>query len=147
MAAFRNFVEKVFLPSLKRTDQQLNEWNRFNQYLNNEYINYEELYQYIDSINNSQVSNLQTFEKRELPFKKRNEDFLNSNSESPGFNPSKTVGGEKARMMLAKGYMDDFSDKKEITNNNNNFNFGSGSRADDRNRSFQNIPQNILPGL
>jgi hypothetical protein len=73
VVAFRSFVEKVFLPSLKKTDQQVNEWNRFNQYLNNDYINYEELYQYVESITGSQVSTMPAFEKRELPpFKKRN---------------------------------------------------------------------------
>lgn len=49
-------------------------------------------------------------------------------------------------MMFAKGEMDDFGDRGQ-TGNNNYTTFGSGSRADDRNRSFQNIPQNILPGL
>jgi hypothetical protein len=47
-------------------------------------------------------------------------------------------------MMFMKGDMDDFGDRRE---GGNNVNFGSGSRADERNRSFQNIPQNILPGL
>ena len=49
--AFKNFVEKVFLPNLKRTDPQMQEWNKFNKIISNEFINYEELGNYVDSIN------------------------------------------------------------------------------------------------
>ena len=83
VAAFRTFVEKVFLPGVKRGDPQLNEWNKINQYFNSGYIPYEELMQYVESINLHPASHgsVTSFEKRELPaaFKKRNEEAFHSN--------------------------------------------------------------------
>jgi len=33
IAAFRNYVEKVFLPTYKKTDPQVLEWNKFSRLL------------------------------------------------------------------------------------------------------------------
>jgi hypothetical protein len=69
---FKNFVEKIFLPSFKKTDPQVLEWNRLSQYISNDNINYEEVYQYVESINSNPTP---TFEKREIPlFKKKKEE-------------------------------------------------------------------------
>lgn len=38
--SFKNFVEKVFLPNIKRADPQWLEWNKFNKMISNENINY-----------------------------------------------------------------------------------------------------------
>lgn len=48
--AFRNFVERVFLPSFKKTDPQSLEWNKFSRMLASDTLNYEEIAQYTDSI-------------------------------------------------------------------------------------------------
>ena len=40
VAAFRNFVDKVFLPTLKKTDQQALEWGKFNAIIASPIINY-----------------------------------------------------------------------------------------------------------
>lgn len=95
IAAFRTFVEKIFIPNLKKTDPAIAEWNKFNQLLSIDNNNYEEAAQYVDSIG-SQIAQptFAPLEKREMPlFKKRAEtDTINSNNEG-GFNPSKTFGG------------------------------------------------------
>jgi len=41
VAAFKTFVEKVFLTNIKRTDPQFLEWNKFSRILSTETINYE----------------------------------------------------------------------------------------------------------
>ncbi len=51
--AFKNFVEKVFLPTVKRTDPQALEWHKFTRLLSADTINLEEISQYVDSINSS----------------------------------------------------------------------------------------------
>jgi hypothetical protein len=47
VASFRIFVEKVFLPTLKKTDPAVAEWNKFNQLLSQEANNYDEAWQYV----------------------------------------------------------------------------------------------------
>lgn len=75
--------------------------------------------------------------------KKGGEDPGPSHNEGGGFNPSKTFGGERARMMFMKGDMDDTAEKKESFNT-----FGMGSRADESKRNFGNVTgQSFLPGL
>jgi hypothetical protein len=75
ITAFRTFVDKIFLPNLKKTDPALQEWNKLNQLLSIDGNNYEEVIQYVDSI--GIPVNTATFaplEKREIPlFKKRAE--------------------------------------------------------------------------
>lgn len=147
-AAFRTFVDKVFLPTMKRTDPQALEWHKFSRLLSGDTINLEEITQYVDSLNGS-PGNLGNFpgslEKKEMPFmrKKAGEDLGPSHSE-PAFNPSKTFGGERARMMFMKGEMDDNAEKREGFNS-----FGMGSRADDSGkRGFNSVSgQTVLPGL
>lgn len=107
IASFRNFVERIFLPNLKKTDPAVQEWNKFNQLLSIDNNNYEEALQYSESI--GMPNNPPSFtplEKREIPiFKKRtdNEAPSTNSSDSGSFNPSKTFGGERARMMFMKG--------------------------------------------
>lgn len=76
-------------------------------------------------------------------FKKRTEgEGLNTNNESAGFNPSKTFGGERARMMFLKNENnDDFGDQKQ------GFGFGSGRNNEDKRNPSTVTPQTILPGL
>lgn len=59
IASFRNFVDKVFLPTLKKTDPAFLEWNKFNQLLSVDSNSYEEAIQYVDSI--TAQSNTNTF--------------------------------------------------------------------------------------
>jgi hypothetical protein len=47
VAAFRGFVEKVFLPALKKTDPAVVEWGKFSQLLAQDANNYEEAAQYV----------------------------------------------------------------------------------------------------
>ena len=57
VSAFKTFVEKVFLSNIKRTDPQYLEWNKFSRLLSTETINYEELSNYVDSINSTSGAN------------------------------------------------------------------------------------------
>lgn len=95
--AFKSFVEKVFLPNLKRSDPQWLEWNKFNKVISSETINYEELSNYIDNLNSSSgtTNNFQaSFEKKDLPFmRKKVAEDTGSNHNEMAFNPSKTFGG------------------------------------------------------
>lgn len=112
VALFRGFVEKVFLPALPKGHPALNEWGRFSQLLTLDNNAYEEAAQYVEAIgaNNSPPSF--ALDKRDVPlFKKRAQEAesLNNDGGNGGFNPSKTFGGERARMMFMKGDMEDFS--------------------------------------
>jgi hypothetical protein len=146
IAVFRTFVDKIFLPNLKKTDPAIAEWNKLNQLLSNDSNNYEEAAQYVDSI--GMVATQPTFtplEKREMPlFKKRPEaDSTANNNEGGGFNPSKTFGGERARMMFMKGEADDFGEQKQGV-----FGFNAGRNLDESKRNQAAInPQIIFPGL
>lgn len=72
--AFKNFVEKVFLPLIKRTDPQSLEWHRFSRLLNQDPVSVDDISQYVDSINNPPAS-LPNFpgslDKKELPFMRK----------------------------------------------------------------------------
>jgi hypothetical protein len=76
ITTFRNFVEKVFLPNIKKTDSAFSEWIKFNQLLSIENNYYDEVAQYVDSLPGTNVpSNVATLDKREAPlFKKRAQD-------------------------------------------------------------------------
>jgi hypothetical protein len=50
IAPFRNLVDKIFVPNLKKTDPAFLEWNKFNQLLSIDNNNYDEVVQYVDSI-------------------------------------------------------------------------------------------------
>lgn len=83
-------------------------------------------------------------EKREIPiFKKRTETEAPSSTSGEGgsFNPSKTFGGERARMMFMKGEMDEPGEQKQ-----GGFGFGTG-RSNEEKRNMATSPQVILPGL
>ena len=47
VASLRLFVEKAFLPALKKTDPAVAEWNKFNQLLAQYANNYDEAWQYV----------------------------------------------------------------------------------------------------
>jgi hypothetical protein len=81
-------------------------------------------------------------------FRKRKEDgfneFANNDTPTGAFNPSKTFGGERARMMFPlKSDIDDFSEQKKDVNYNQNQNFG---KEDQFKKNVVN-PQSFLPGL
>lgn len=141
---FRSFVERVFLPQLKATDRQVVEWGKFNSLLAPEPLNYEELQAYVDSFQTG--PSFSPFEKREqLPlFKKKTAELDAPASEGGSFNPSKTFGGERARMMFPlKNDMDDFSEQKPQFGSYNNF----ALRSEDPKKNAPLNPQLILPGL
>ena len=140
VASFKTFVDKVFLPTLKRTDPQALEWSKFSRMLSNENVNVEEVAAYVDSINNFGNSYQTSFEKKDLPFmRKRNAEDPGPSHNEGSFNPSKTFGGERARMMFMKE--EDGSDKKEGFG-------GYGMSRDDSRRNAGGQPsQNLLPGL
>ncbi len=72
VATFRSFVEKVFLPALKKTDPAVIEWTKFNQLLSQDANNYDEAAQYVDSIGGNTNTPTFALDKREVPlFKKR----------------------------------------------------------------------------
>ena len=137
----------MFLPTVKRTDPQALEWHKFSRLLSAETISLDDISQHVDSINasTSSMPNFASLEKKDLPFvrKKLGEDPGLSNNESSSFNPSKTFGGERARMMFMKGETEETSERKETFNN-----FGMGSRADESKRNFGIVTgQSVLPGL
>jgi hypothetical protein len=47
VAIFRGFVEKVFLPTLKKTDPAAIEWSKLNQLLSQDANSYDEAAQYV----------------------------------------------------------------------------------------------------
>ena len=93
----------MFLPTLKRTDPQYLEWNKFSRMISNEYVNCDEVANYVDGIHSSNSTNSfqSSFEKKDLPFMRKKEE--QGNQGEMAFNPSKTFGGERARMMFMKG--------------------------------------------
>lgn len=64
IGAFKSFVEKVFLPAIKKTDPCMLEWNKFSHYLTTEANNADEVLYYVDSINSAPNSFGGGFEKR-----------------------------------------------------------------------------------
>ncbi|MCB0369440.1 MAG: hypothetical protein KDD45_08315, partial [Bdellovibrionales bacterium] len=52
-------------------DPQYLEWNKFSRMISPEQINYEELSNYVDSINTSSNAFTTNFEKKELPFMRK----------------------------------------------------------------------------
>jgi hypothetical protein len=76
IAVFRSFVEKVFLPNIKKTDPAFLEWNKFNQLLAIETNSYDEVAQYVDSLGGNNSTNaFSPLDKRDIPiFKKRAQD-------------------------------------------------------------------------
>lgn len=81
-------------------------------------------------------------------FKKRAEtdNVINNNTsnDAGGFNPSKTFGGERMRMMFMKGELDDYGEQKQP--GFGGLNSGRGIEDNKRNQAAIN-PQLILPGL
>lgn len=142
VAAFRGFVEKVFLPALKKTDPAVAEWARFNQLLGQDSNGYDEVVQYVEGLGGNPPPAF--LDKREVPlFKKRAQEAESVNSDGGSFNPSKTFGGERARMMFMKGEMDDYSEPRP-----GGFGFGVNRGGNEQPRA-QNIASKeaILPGL
>ena len=96
----------------------------------------------------SSTRSLSPFEKREqLPiFKKKKEEGNDlGNGEGGSFNPSKTFGGERARMMFPiKNQMDDTAEQKQQYPGYNNLNTRNG---DSTKKNSITTPQSILPGL
>lgn len=82
-------------------------------------------------------------------FKKKKEESneLQVNDSSQGFNPSKTFGGERARMMFPlKSDSDDLVEKDKF-GGGGSFNFNANIKDDQfKKQTFVN-PQSILPGL
>lgn len=143
ISVFKTFVEKVFLPNLKKTDPAISEWNKFTQLLNND-NSFDEVAQYVDSIGiQNNPPPFAPLEKREIPlFKKRTDtDSMGSNNDVGGFNPSKTFGGKVNRMMFM-GDTDDNEPKPGM------FGFNAGRSMEDNKRMQPTVnPQLILPGL
>lgn len=72
VAVFRSFVEKVFLPTLKKTDPAAIEWSKLNQLLSQDANNYDEAAQYVESLGANNNTPTFALDKREVPlFKKR----------------------------------------------------------------------------
>jgi hypothetical protein len=143
VAAFRGFVEKVFLPALKKTDPALTEWAKFNQLLSQDGNAYEEAAQYVDGLGGTSSTPSFALDKREVPlFKKRTQEAESVNSDGGSFNPSKTFGGERARMMFMKGEMDDYSEPRQ-----GGFGFSAARNNDSARTQGFTSPQTILPGL
>lgn len=145
ISVFRTFVEKIFLPSLKKTDPAVSEWNKFAQLLSNESNSVDEMAQYVDSIGiQLPQPTFAPLEKRDIPlFKKRNDtDSMSNNNEVGGFNPSKTFGGKVNRMAFM-GEIDDSSEPKPGM-----FGFNTGRSLEESKRNQPAFsPQVVLPGL
>jgi hypothetical protein len=145
ISVFRTFVEKIFLPSFKKSDPAITEWNRFAQLLSNDSNSFDEVAQYVDSIGiQNPPPAFSPLEKREIPlFKKRNDtDSMSNNNEVGGFNPSKTFGGKVNRMV----FMGEADDNNEPKPGMFGFNTGRSIEEGKRNQTAIN-PQAILPGL
>ena len=64
IGAFKSFVEKAILPTIKKTDPCILEWNKFSHYLTNDANNVDDVCSYVDSINTAHSSFGGGFEKR-----------------------------------------------------------------------------------
>ena len=96
---FKTFIEKVFVPQLPKLEPTCQkEWAKFSSMLGAEQINFGELQLYVDTLPGRGLPDSGDKPRNKSPF------FMKNRKESPatmdqgGFNPSKTFGGERARM-------------------------------------------------
>ena len=61
---FKTFVEKTFLPALRKTDNSMQEWNKFASMLSVEQINFNQLQYYVETLQSSPPG-LPTYEKKD----------------------------------------------------------------------------------
>lgn len=147
---FKTFIEKNLIPQIKKVDGLLTEWNKFSSMVSSEHINYSQLQFYVDSLPTIGNSNLSSqipssYEKNKLGgnlINNQGNNELTTDSLSPGFNPSKTFGGDRAKMVFAnKVDYDDFNTQKKDTD------FSSNTKEDPYKKNMTNSNQAIVPAM
>lgn len=100
---FKSFIEKVFVPQLPKMDSfAQKEWGKMSSMLSGDQFNMGELQLYVDTlpgVSPPQQGGDKPRNKSPFYMKNRKESGLPNNDQG-GFNPSKTFGGERARMMF-----------------------------------------------
>jgi hypothetical protein len=148
LSLVKTFIEKVFVPQLPKLDfacQQ--EWNKFNQVISSDQVSISDLQTYIDGLSPPHLISLPPFRQAYDRSENKSPIFPRSRKESSqdqntGFNPSKTFGGEKARLMFPLRDLDDqFADKAPGNT------FGRDSGKDDGLGGFGLTTQAVLPTL
>lgn len=100
---FKSFIERVFVPQLPKMDPTCQqEWTKFSNMLTTEPLNIGEIQLFVDTLPSTSSAfnrpNYSLNDNKPAFFNKPKREFQ---EETPGsFNPSKTFGGEKARMMF-----------------------------------------------
>ncbi len=107
---FKTFIERVFVPQLPKMDLSCQqEWNKFSSMISTQPFNFSQIQLYVETIPSTNNlgfnNNRQTFEKQETKsplFSKIKKEISieQSSGSSGGFNPSKTFGPERARMIF-----------------------------------------------
>lgn len=109
---FKTFIERVFVPQLSKMDaSSQQEWNKFSNMISGDQPNISEIQLYVETLPGSQPIfnkfNFQPSIDNKPPFLSKIKRELPQQNTSGGFNPSKTFGGEKARMMFPLKDIDD----------------------------------------
>ena len=110
---FKTFIDKIFVPQLPKMDANCQtEWNKFSNIISGDSINFGEVQLYLNTLSSTSTQNIQGSQSIPNNFfdKTRNKSPFNlnkvrkesTNENSVAFNPSKTFGGERARLMMQK---------------------------------------------
>lgn len=107
---FKSFIERVFVPQLPKMEFTcLQEWNKFSSMISTEMPNLNEIQLYVDTL--PTINAKHSFERIETKspvFSKiRRDSTSEHNNGGASFNPSRTFGGERARMMFPLKDFDD----------------------------------------
>jgi hypothetical protein len=95
---FRTFIEKALIPQIIRANGSLAEWQIFDSLVNSPSINLNEVQLFVD--------NLPT----PLPLRRDKPKTQTDSSSTNDFNPSKTFGGERGKMLMGEGGNKDRAD-------------------------------------
>ena len=97
IAIFRSFIEKILIPQIRKNDGHLQDWNRFNSLINTDTLNIPELQNYVETLPHH--APLQERKEHSLTARKK-EDAKHYEEPSEPFSASKTVGGERAKLLV-----------------------------------------------
>lgn len=103
VSMFKAFIERVFVPQLPKMDLSCQqEWNKFSNIISSDQLTLAEIQLYVDTLPGTSPS---TNRPNFIPNDNKPTFFTKTKKEvtedtTTGFNPSKTFGGERARMMF-----------------------------------------------
>lgn len=124
---FKSFIERVFVPQLPKMDLSCQqEWNKFSNMISAEQATLGEIQLYVDTLPGTSSTlnrpNFNPTDNKPNFFTKTKKEPVEESSGS--FNPSKTFGGERARMMFP------LKDFDEPSADRQNYNFSKDFSKD-----------------